>query len=228
MNAHRPRLSNMQMHTVRISQVAIVHENGSGRERIMEALKRMKDFRICSEFTDVEHARMCADWPAVDILLLECRQRRGACGELIKSARGANPQLMPLVIVEKYQRSLLYGALHAGALGCLLKDDVPSGLVDALREMVCGGSPFSSVIARYLVHEFLVLSRSPQGDLLSRRERQVFKFLSQGDGYRQIASELEISAHTVHGHVKKIYGKLKVTTRHDALIVGREHGYLEE
>ena len=108
--------------------------------------------------------------------------------------------------------------LAAGASGYLLKRMSPKKLLDAIAEVRDGGSPMSASIARKVVESFH--SRPGHADdsgELSQRERSVLNGLAEGLAYKQIADQLGVSIHTVRNYIRRIYEKLHVQTRTEAV-----------
>lgn len=112
----------------------------------------------------------------------------------------------------------VFEALQAGASGYLLKNTGLVQMIVAIKELHEGGSPMSSNIARKLVSIFHEQGKArPQIASLSPRENEVLQLLSDGLLYKEIADQLSISIATVRQHIHKIYGKLHVENRTEAL-----------
>ncbi|HWI55592.1 MAG TPA: response regulator transcription factor, partial [Bacillota bacterium] len=110
-------------------------------------------------------------------------------------------------------------ALAAGASGYLLKRVAPTHLLNAIREVHAGGSPMSGPIARKVVQFFQQgppVKREEEG--LSGRERQVLQLLAQGYAYKQIADELGVSMDTTRTYIRRIYEKMHVHSRTEAIV----------
>jgi two-component system NarL family response regulator len=118
--------------------------------------------------------------------------------------------------------------LRAGAFGYVTKGCIATDLLAAVTGSVRGISPISPAIARYLIEEFHPAENRDLGEdrSLTARETQLLELLAQGFIYKEIATKLGISTHTVHGHVKKIYGKLHAVNRSEALRKAASLGYL--
>jgi DNA-binding NarL/FixJ family response regulator len=113
----------------------------------------------------------------------------------------------------------IFKSLAAGATGYMLKKTPPAKLLEAISELVAGGSPMSGEIARKVVQTFArpsTLHHSGTG--LTAREEEILTYLSKGFLYKEIAAELFISIETVRTHIRKIYQKLQVRTRTEALL----------
>jgi DNA-binding NarL/FixJ family response regulator len=126
---------------------------------------------------------------------------------------------IPAVMLTAYEDTEnIFNALAAGATGYLLKRAPRAELLDAIREVHRGGSPMTTHIARKVVQSFQRTAPSPQADgVLSGREQEVLDHLSQGFLYKEIAEKMGISYETVHTYIRRIYEKLQVRTRTEAV-----------
>jgi DNA-binding NarL/FixJ family response regulator len=142
-------------------------------------------------------------------------------------------QILMLTVYEDTER--IFNALAAGASGYLLKRVPPPKLLEAVSEVHAGGSPMSGPIARKVVQSFRHGSLpARESDALSERELQVLECLAKGHAYKQIGDELGVSLDTTRTYVRRIYEKLHVHTRTDAVVRylggspgGRQPGHKE-
>ena len=112
--------------------------------------------------------------------------------------------------------SQIFEALEAGASGYLVKTTPPSRLIEALQELHMGGAPMSAGIARKVVSAFQ--KKDPiANNPLSARETEILNWLSKGFMYKEIAAKLDITTGTVRQHIHKIYEKLHVQNRTEAI-----------
>lgn len=118
----------------------------------------------------------------------------------------------------------LFNALAAGASGYLLKPVRAKELLDAVRDVDQGGAPMTSSIARRVVAAFHPKPAAPKGEVLSEREQQVLKLLSEGLLYKQAASEMGVSVNTLCEYIRRIYRKLQVHSRQEAIEHYRRRG----
>jgi DNA-binding NarL/FixJ family response regulator len=141
----------------------------------------------------------------------------------IECVRKLKPRLpdTQFVMVTVYEdANHIFNALSAGASGYLLKQMRRNELLDALKDVHAGGSPMSSQIARKVVQNFY---RSETQDAsgetieLSGREREVLELLARGYLYKEIAEMLKISVQTVNTYIRRIYEKLHVRSRAQAV-----------
>ncbi|MFI4932649.1 MAG: response regulator, partial [Burkholderiales bacterium] len=132
--------------------------------------------------------------------------------ELIGRAKERAPELDILVLTISEDRDAVFAALRAGACGYIVKGASPRELVEALVEVAQGGAPMSPKIARMVIRSFQ--DAAPDDDtLLTPKERSVLVGVRDGLSYKAIAARLNISAHTVHSHVKHIYEKLQAVDK---------------
>ncbi|MGN6553123.1 MAG: response regulator transcription factor, partial [Verrucomicrobiota bacterium] len=125
-------------------------------------------------------------------------------------------QVMMLTVYEDTEN--IFNALAAGATGYMLKRTPQAQLLEAIREVHRGGSPMTTHIARKVVLSFQkTAAANPQTENLSPREQEVLDCLAQGFLYKEIAEKLGISYETVHTYIRRIYEKLQVRTRTEAV-----------
>jgi len=111
----------------------------------------------------------------------------------------------------------IFESLKAGASGYLLKKTAPSKILDAIVEVYNGGSPMSGQIARKVIASFQHKDSIDEADILTPKEKEILKELAKGLRYKEIADEMKISIETVRSHARKIYEKLQVQSRTEAL-----------
>ena len=110
----------------------------------------------------------------------------------------------------------IFESLKAGASGYLLKKTAPSKILDAIVEVYNGGSPMSSQIARKVIGSFQKDSID-ETNILTPKEKEILKQLAKGLRYKEIADEMKVSIETVRSHARRIYEKLQVQSRTEAL-----------
>ena len=124
-----------------------------------------------------------------------------------------NRQLLTIIVSDKVYKQHVFNALSFGANGWICKPLTQSLILMSLEEVTKGGAPLCPKVSRLLVDSF---RRNPDSPL-SKRETEVLVLLSRGMTYRRIANNLYITTETAKSHIKKIYSKLKVNSRADAL-----------
>lgn len=188
------------------------------RESIKLAIDGTDDLLCISVYENAETALEALPVLKPDIVLMDINlpgMSGIACMERIR-ASCPDIQFMMFTIYENSEQ--VFEALACGASGYLLKKTPHDQILEALRELHRGGSPMSTHIARKVVGAFRKpLSGSPSQNPLSAREQEVLGLLSKGYLYKEIGDRLGISTGTVRQHIHKIYDKLHVQNRTEAL-----------
>jgi DNA-binding NarL/FixJ family response regulator len=199
--------------------VAVVEDDVSIREALVNWLRKADGFTLVGEFPDAESAvanfaRLQPNVALVDVNL------PGQSGiECIRTLKPLLPGTQFVMLTVYEDATHIFDALAAGATGYLLKDTPRQALIDALIEVHAGGSPMTSNIARKVVQAFQSVPKSKSVDLLSKRESEVLSLLAQGYLYKEIASSIGTSVSTVNSFVRRIYEKLQVQSRGQAVAI---------
>jgi DNA-binding NarL/FixJ family response regulator len=137
---------------------------------------------------------------------------------IICTARLKNmmPNLQVVVVTVYRDRDLLFQALKAGASGYLLKRSTPEELLRAIAEVRSGGAPMTGEIARMVVETFQKPTGEPLVEL-SSREMEILDLVAKGFTNKGIGPSLNISYDTVRAHLRRIYEKLHVRCRAEAV-----------
>jgi DNA-binding NarL/FixJ family response regulator len=199
--------------------VSIVDDDPGLRDSITKFLRTARGFRSLSAYESAEEAlaKLPAERP--DVVLMDINMAGMDGIECTRRLKQSSPdtQILMLTVYEDTER--IFNALAAGASGYLLKRAAPPKLLEAIREVYAGGSPMSGSIARKVVQSFRQGPAPKQeGDALSERERQVLECLAKGYAYKQISDELGVSMDTTRTYIRRIYEKLHVHTRTDAVV----------
>jgi len=199
--------------------VSIVDDDSGLRDSISRFLRTARGFKCLSSYESAEEAlrRVPAEHP--DVVLMDINMTGMDGIECTRRLKEASPdtQILMLTVYEDTER--IFNALAAGASGYLLKRAAPPELLEAIREVHGGGSPMSGPIARKVVQSFRKAPPAkPEEGALSDRERQVLECLAKGYAYKQISDELGVSMDTTRTYIRRIYEKLHVHTRTDAVV----------
>ncbi len=198
--------------------VSIVEDNDQLRSTLVRVINRAEGFKCLSDYGSAEAALegLPVVKPEVVLMDINLPGMNGAeCVRQLKQ-RGVPTLVVMLTVYEDTEN--IFNALAAGASGYLLKRTKAAELLEAIREVRGGGSPMTTHIARKVIQSFQRTgpSASP-AENLSQREQEVLECLSQGFLYKEIAEKLGISYETVHTYVRRIYEKLQVRTRTEAV-----------
>ncbi len=200
--------------------VAFVEDQRDIRERWVRLLESFDDFRcLCTCSSGEEALRVIpAAAPVPDVVLMDIFLPRMSGIECTARLKGLLPRTRILILTASDDEDMVFPALEAGADGYLLKQARPEDLRVALLEVLNGGVPMTSGIARRVAAFFRDRAKG-RDDLtrLSAREQQVLQLLSRGYSNKEIASELSLSVETVHNYIKHVYEKMHVRSRAEAV-----------
>ncbi len=200
--------------------ISIVEDNDKLRGTLAKVIGRADGFRFATDYANAEDA--VADLPKVrpDVVLMDINLPGMNGVECVRKLKTLLPQTQVMMLTVYEDTENIFKALAAGANGYMLKRTPTKDLIEAIREMQRGGSPMTTHIARLVVQSFQkTKAPSSGGDLsdLSEREQQVLDLLAQGLIYKEIAEKLNIGYETVHTYIRRIYEKLQVRTRTEAV-----------
>ena len=201
--------------------IVIVEDTKVVRIMLVALLDEQNGYKVVAAVESVEEALEYMAQNYVNLVILDLCLPGLSYDLAVKAIRTASPDVDILVFTVSEEDETVFSALKAGAAGYILKTATPVQIIAALDEIKAGGSPMSPSIARKVLREF----QRPPADVelqamispLSSRETQILDFLYQGFNFTQIADKLFISPHTVHTHIKKIYSKLHVNSRSQAI-----------
>jgi len=147
--------------------------------------------------------------------------------EVVAHLRDLLPGVPILVLTVHDEDQHIFDALCAGACGYLLKDIEPARLLAAIREVHSGGAPMSPEIARKVLSMFQKFASPKAGESgLSARELEVLHLLAEGDSYKTCADRLAVSIDTIRFHVRRIYERLHVHSRSEAVSKAIRRGWI--
>jgi DNA-binding NarL/FixJ family response regulator len=163
--------------------------------------------------------------------------------EVIRAMKRYQPQCEALVVTVFGDEDTVLQAIEAGAAGYVIKDELDSQLLKSIRDITQGGSPISPSIARLLLQRLpnrasplamSVPAATLQGDASqslpfawSDREGEVLMLISKGYSLHEVGDMLHLSVNTIKTHVRRIYGKLTVNSRSEAIYEARALGLLD-
>jgi DNA-binding NarL/FixJ family response regulator len=153
-----------------------------------------------------------------DVAIVDIRLRGMTGIELVARLKNACPSVLCLILTSHDDGITIFTALKAGASGYLLKRARAEDIVSAIVQTFEGGSPMSPQIARRVVDYFHESAGITSDTELSGREMEVLQLLSRGAMYKEIGDQLGISLGTVRSHIAKIYEKLHVHSRAEAML----------
>src|SRR5271167_2923467 len=200
-------------------EVAIVEDDVPAREILAGWIRGTDGFRLVGEYDDAETAvaELPQKKPSVVLFDINLPGMNGI--ECVRKLKPRLPDTQFLMVTVYEDANHIFDALAVGASGYLLKQTRRNELLDALKDVHAGGSPMSSQIARKVVQSFRRNETESEGQTveLSPREREVLELLARGYLYKEIAEMLKISVQTVNTYIRRVYEKLHVRSRAQAV-----------
>jgi DNA-binding NarL/FixJ family response regulator len=194
-------------------RVLLVEDDAEIRNSFSLIVTSSQKFTVVGAYGSCEEAieNISRDKPEIVLMDIELTGINGIVGT--KLIKDKNPHI-DIIMVTVYEDSeLVFEALKAGASGYITKSANYLELLTALEEIIKGGAPMSSRIARMVIDNFHVNPNSP----LTKRETEILQLISEGKTYTQISEELFISKETAKTHIKNIYAKLQVNSKSEAI-----------
>jgi DNA-binding NarL/FixJ family response regulator len=198
--------------------IAIVEDLDVVRNGLKDFISLSTDFLVLGSFKTGEEALQKLPEIKPDIVIMDINLPGMNGIECIRQVKDKSPgtQFMMFTVYENDDK--VFDALKAGASGYLLKNTGLLHIAESVKELHEGGSPMSANIARKMVNLFRDNDKkNPFLDLLSNREKEILQLLAKGLLYKEIAEQLGITTGTVRIHIHKIYEKLHVQNRTEAI-----------
>jgi len=216
--------------------VAIVEDDPSFCEALSLAIQAAPDMRLAGVAGTRAEGLALLQQPPADVLLVDLGLPDGSGIDVIRAAARQWPGCSSMVSTNFGDETHVMRSIEAGAAGYLLKDSSPTRMTDEIRSLASGGSPISPIIARQILARF---QQSPTAGtaippepaatparLLSAREKEVLDYITKGFTTQEIARLMELSHFTVRSFVRRIYGKLEVNSKAEAIFEARTLGLL--
>jgi DNA-binding NarL/FixJ family response regulator len=202
-----------------IIRIMIVEDQEEVREGLRMLINGSEGFHCTAACRSAEDALEKLADANPDVVLMDINLPGMKGTECVVHIMTMRPEIQVMMLTVFENTDEIFRSLEAGATGYLLKKTPPSRLLEAIRDLVSGGSPMSSEIARKVVQKF----RQPPGPKfpeasLTPREEEILSYLAKGYLYKEIANSLFINIETVRSHIHKIYQKLHVRTRSEVLL----------
>ncbi len=210
-----------------VISVLIVEDDDLARTRLVSRIEAIEGMTVIAAAATLDEGRRAFGEHTPDVLLCDLGLPDGDGTDLIRERARVQPMLPILVISMFGDEGHVIRAIEAGAAGYLLKDDESETIETVIRQLLAGGSPISAAIARHLVRRF----HPPvpvAGVTLSTRELEVPQLAAKGFSYKETAGMLAVSVNTVSSYTKRIYEKLAVNSRSEAVYEAGRLGLMDE
>lgn len=215
-------------------KVALVEDDIAFQNSFSAAIAETGDMRLVGMAHNVAQARLLLAGDPIDVLVVDLGLPDGSGIDVIRAAHAAWPQCGIMVSTTFADEKHVIASIEAGAAGYLLKDSSAKKIADEIRALHAGGSPISPRIARQILLRFRPPEPEPQppeaapplASPLSPREREALELITKGFSYDEIADLMQVSRNTVMTFVRRIYQKLEVHSKAEAIYEARNHGIL--
>jgi len=199
-------------------RLSIVEDDEPTRRILADVIRSSPDLELISHYGDTAQALESLPREKPDVVLMDINLIGSTGVECVRHLKPVLPATQFLMLTVYEDSDHIFAALAAGATGYLLKDTTREELLAAIHQIFAGGSPMSGSIARLVVLSF---AKAPtpalENDGLSPREQSVLLLLAKGYLYKEIADELGIGGTTVNTYIRRIYEKLQVRSRSQAI-----------
>lgn len=229
--------------------VLIVEDDPVTREFFVRCVQACAQLALVDAVATVQDAVAVLDAKGgqVDVLLTDLGLPDGSGLDVIRHALRCNPVMEPLVVSMFGDDENVLAAIEAGALGYIHKDSTPEDVAQVILDMRAGASPISPMIARRVLAKYRlqtsntavavenkaqpaienIASKAGEKDaVLTPREQQVLALIARGFSYAEIARLENVSVHTVQTHIKRLYAKLSVHSKTEAIFEASRMGLL--
>jgi len=201
---------------------SIVDDDSDLRDSIARYLTVKGGFVCASQYGRAQDAldNLPAERPSVVLMDIKMKGMDGI--ECVRHLKEKMPDILIIMLTVFEDEDLIFDALMTNTTEYLLKRQPPEQLLEAVHELLAGGSPMSATIARKVVKLLQRsggIGKSTGGVrlLLSDRQREMLELLAFGEPYKAIADKMGLSIHTVRGYIRRIYEKLQVHSRTEAV-----------
>ena len=213
-------------------KVMIVEDDPAFLNHFCKIVTSNPELELFAAVTSGFAARESLARGAPDVLLIDLGLPDVSGIQIIHETAMRHPETDIMVVTVFGDEEHVLASIEAGATGYLLKDSLPEEFIDLIKQLRAGGSPISPVIARQLLkrlrpNQALLALEAQDHKVLSVRESEILNLIAKGFSFAELAKLLEISPHTVTTYVKKIYQKLAVHSRGEAVYEASRRGLIK-
>lgn len=223
----------MQINPAMCIKVALVEDDAIVLASMVGIIAQAQELVLVWIAETVAQAMDRLESDPFDVLLVDLGLPDGSGISVIRKARSLRPTAHIMVSTVFGDEAHVIQAIEAGASGYVLKDNSSATLIQEIRQLHAGGSPISPIIARLLLKRFqtdpIASANLPNSStaVLSPRETEVLQLMTKGFSYAEIARLMDVRLHTIHTFVRRMYAKLDVSNKVEAIHEARQMGLLD-
>lgn len=198
-----------------ISTISIIEDDVKFGLLLKKLIDSEPDLTCASIYTNLKSSLNDLASFTPDVVLLDVQLPDGLGSDYVQVLKKVSPTSLFIMCTSFEDDAYIFDSLKNGASGYIVKSASPEQLLTAIRDVLAGGAPMSSTIARKVVNYFQVETRKM--DELTPKENELLALLAEGLFYKEIADKMHISMDTVKKHASTIYRKLQVSNRTEAV-----------
>jgi DNA-binding NarL/FixJ family response regulator len=206
-------------------RVVYYEDNNNLREGIAFLIQSTPQLELLATFNNADTVKTDTEELKPDVILMDIDMPGTNGIDAVAIVKAVSPQTQVIMLTVFDNEEKIFNAIRNGASGYLLKHTPPSEIIESIFDVHRGGSPMTANVARKVLHYFQAQPKMQKEDYnLSDRELQIVKGLVSGYSYKAIAAELFISIDTVRSHIRRIYEKLHVNSKTEAVLKAINEG----
>lgn len=202
--------------------ICLIEDDHTIREGYEYLIGNNEGFKVTGSFASFEDAAKKIGNCMPDVILLDIELPGISGVDAIPKLKKLTPSAYIIMLTVYEQDMMIFRALANGASGYLTKDTPHTKILSSIKDVLTGGGPMSSNIARMVIQSFQRSEDSP----LTPRETEVLEQIATGKSRKRIADELFIDLETVKSHIKNIYSKLNVHSKADAIKLAKDNKFI--
>ncbi len=201
-------------------KILLFEDNAQLAEGLSMLLNSVDNYSVLGCFKNLSSLEQNIKQLVPDVVLMDIGFPSGNGIDGVRRIKMINPQIKVIMLTGQGDDESVFESLKAGADGYLLKKTSPSKLLEYISEAYEGGAPMTPSIARQVLASFSApsVAKTSEGESLTLREKEVLRQLVNGQSYKMVADGLNIAVDTVRSHIRRIYEKLQVNSKSEAVV----------
>ena len=204
-------------------KILLFEDNSQLAEGLALLLNSVDNYSVNGSYRNLNNLEQNVREQMPDIVLMDIGFPSGSGIDGVRRVKKINNTIKVIMLTGMGDEESVFESLKAGADGYLLKKTSPTKLLEYIKEAYEGGAPMTPSIARLVLQTFSAPSTANNsgeevGDALTTREKEVLRKLVNGQSYKMVADELFIAVDTVRSHIRRIYEKLQVNSKSEAVV----------